>query len=217
MTADPDADYKVGRGKPPLHTRFKKGNPGGRPRGARNLRILLEEALAKRVPVTTEGGRRRWIARREPEGAEKLTAAPWPWRRDQHRVGAVDRVGYAHRRLPLPLWGKRSDKSPALPFDQLHARALASARGRICPQSRPRRARSAGRAGASHEAFRAEPAAGDHSRVEAAAIAFTGSADRAAQDRTERDEALAIEALHLELLDRREIRGALPSTRSRTT
>ncbi len=62
--ADPEPDYKVGYGKPPLHTRFKKGNPG-RPRRARNLRILLEEALAKRVAVTTEDGRRRRIARRE--------------------------------------------------------------------------------------------------------------------------------------------------------
>jgi hypothetical protein len=48
--------------------------------------------------------------------------------------------------------------------------------------------------GASREAFRAEPAVGDHSRVEAAALTFTGSADRAAQDRAEFDEALAIEA-----------------------
>jgi hypothetical protein len=63
--ADPEPDYKIGYGKPPLHTRFKKGNPGGRPRRARNLRILLEEALAKRVAVTTEGGRRRRIARGE--------------------------------------------------------------------------------------------------------------------------------------------------------
>jgi uncharacterized protein DUF5681 len=61
----PEADYKVGRGKPPLHIRFKKGNPGGRPRHARNLRTLLQEALGKRVAVTTEGGRRRRIARRE--------------------------------------------------------------------------------------------------------------------------------------------------------
>jgi hypothetical protein len=33
--AESKRDYKVGRGRPPLHTRFKKGwsgNPGGRPR-----------------------------------------------------------------------------------------------------------------------------------------------------------------------------------------
>jgi hypothetical protein len=63
--ADPESDYKIGYSKPPLHTRFKKGNPGRRPRRARNLGVLLEEALAKRVAVTTEGGRRRRIARRE--------------------------------------------------------------------------------------------------------------------------------------------------------
>jgi hypothetical protein len=64
MTADPPADYEVSYGRPPLHSRFKKGNPG-RPRRARNLRTLLEAALAKRVAVTTEDGRRRRIARRE--------------------------------------------------------------------------------------------------------------------------------------------------------
>ena len=35
MTADSKAEYAVGYKKPPLHTRFKKGNPGGRPRAAR--------------------------------------------------------------------------------------------------------------------------------------------------------------------------------------
>ena len=41
-------DYRVGYGKPPLETRFKKGqsgNPGGRPRRARNLMTQLYRAL----------------------------------------------------------------------------------------------------------------------------------------------------------------------------
>lgn len=53
----PDGDYEVGYGKPPQHSRFRKGqsgNPRGRPKGARNKpapasaeglsAIILEEA-----------------------------------------------------------------------------------------------------------------------------------------------------------------------------
>jgi hypothetical protein len=44
------AGYEVGRGRPPIHTRFKKGrsgNPGGRPRGVtagRARSLILKEA-----------------------------------------------------------------------------------------------------------------------------------------------------------------------------
>jgi hypothetical protein len=62
---DPKADYAVGYKKPPLHTRFSKGNPGGRPRAARNLKTLLAEALEKRITVAGEDGKRRKISRRE--------------------------------------------------------------------------------------------------------------------------------------------------------
>lgn len=59
-------DYEVGYGKPPRHTRFKKGeasaNPRGRPR--KNLAVSLAEGLNKKV-VVTENGRRRTIAVRE--------------------------------------------------------------------------------------------------------------------------------------------------------
>ncbi len=67
MPADRAGDYAVGYGKPPVHTRFKKGqsgNPRGRPRGPKRLVSLLLAALEKQVEVT-EGGRRRKIAKRE--------------------------------------------------------------------------------------------------------------------------------------------------------
>ena len=60
-------DYEVGYGKPPCHTRFKKGqsgNPRGRPSGSKNLKTLLNEALNEPV-VVTEEGRRRKITKRE--------------------------------------------------------------------------------------------------------------------------------------------------------
>ena len=52
-------DYAVGRGKPPVHTRFKKGQSDN-PRGPRpkNLPALLIEALDEPVTVTIDGERR---------------------------------------------------------------------------------------------------------------------------------------------------------------
>ena len=62
---DPKTDYPVGYKKPPLHTRFGKGNPGRRPRAARNLKTLLAEALETRVTIAGEDGKRRKISKRE--------------------------------------------------------------------------------------------------------------------------------------------------------
>jgi hypothetical protein len=62
-----ERDYRVGYGKPPEHSRFKKGhtgNPQGRPRRAKNLATLLGAALDGKVTVT-EHGRRRRITKRE--------------------------------------------------------------------------------------------------------------------------------------------------------
>jgi Family of unknown function (DUF5681) len=67
MTTDRKAGYAVGYGKPPVHTRFKKGqsgNPRGGSRRVRNIAALVIEALDERVAVT-ERGRRRRIAKRD--------------------------------------------------------------------------------------------------------------------------------------------------------
>jgi hypothetical protein len=48
-----------------LHTRFKKGNPGGRRRAPRDLKTLLAEALEQRITVAGEYGKRRKISKRE--------------------------------------------------------------------------------------------------------------------------------------------------------
>jgi hypothetical protein len=51
-------DYEVGRGKPPVHSRFKKGQSGN-PRGPRpkNLAALLIAALDEPMVVTIDGER----------------------------------------------------------------------------------------------------------------------------------------------------------------
>jgi hypothetical protein len=62
---DGESDYKVGPGRPPLHTRFKKGqsgNPGGR--SPKSLPALLAHALNEKVSVTIDG-RRRKVTKRQ--------------------------------------------------------------------------------------------------------------------------------------------------------
>ena len=52
-------NYEVGWGKPPLGTRFRKGqsgNPKGRPRGTKNLKTDLMEELQETI-VVREGDR----------------------------------------------------------------------------------------------------------------------------------------------------------------
>lgn len=66
MSDNPESKYEVGFRRPPRHTQFRKGtsgNPKGRPREAKNLAVVLEEALAEKVPIV-ENGRRRKITKR---------------------------------------------------------------------------------------------------------------------------------------------------------
>jgi hypothetical protein len=63
--ADDEHDYKVGPGRPPLHTRFRKGqsgNPGGRSK--KKLHALLADALNEPAFLTIDGERRQ-ITKRE--------------------------------------------------------------------------------------------------------------------------------------------------------
>ena len=58
--SETEREYAANYRKPPLHTRFKKGqsgNPRGRP--AQNLPALLAAALNEKVTVTENGKRRQ--------------------------------------------------------------------------------------------------------------------------------------------------------------
>lgn len=55
------------RRNPPKDTRFRpgqSGNPGGRPKGRKNMKTVIEKELAKRVTIT-ENGKERQVTKRE--------------------------------------------------------------------------------------------------------------------------------------------------------
>lgn len=62
----PRGDYKVGKGRPPLATRWRpgqSGNPKGRPRGAKNLATIFAEALSQKLEIQEKGKFRKISAR----------------------------------------------------------------------------------------------------------------------------------------------------------
>lgn len=55
-------DYEIGRGKPPKTTRFKRGqsgNPGGRPKGSKNLPAVIRQELRRQRAITLDGQSRK--------------------------------------------------------------------------------------------------------------------------------------------------------------
>ena len=55
-------ESRVGYGRPPAATRYRKGvsgNPRGRPKGARNIATVLAATLGERISITENGRRKR--------------------------------------------------------------------------------------------------------------------------------------------------------------
>ena len=51
-------DYEVGYGKPPKHSRFRKGQSGnllGRPKGSTNVRTEMKRLLAAKTKIKVDG------------------------------------------------------------------------------------------------------------------------------------------------------------------
>jgi hypothetical protein len=64
MVTDSNGEGSVGHGRPPEHTRFKRGksgNPRGRPKGVRNLKTDVMEEM------------REWIVVREGEHPKRIS------------------------------------------------------------------------------------------------------------------------------------------------
>ncbi len=62
MSRSRSTEGDVGYGRPPTHAQFKpgqSGNPRGRPKGARNLRMIFDDVLNQTVVVTDARGRRK--------------------------------------------------------------------------------------------------------------------------------------------------------------
>jgi hypothetical protein len=56
------AGYAIGYGKPPVATRFKRGqsgNPKGRPKAAKGLGTIVRDTMTQKVAVRTPSGERR--------------------------------------------------------------------------------------------------------------------------------------------------------------
>ena len=66
-SSDRTANYPVGYGKPPLQSRFKAGTSGnarGRPKGSKNLKTLVKEAMTANILIQ-EGEKTRKVSRLE--------------------------------------------------------------------------------------------------------------------------------------------------------
>jgi Family of unknown function (DUF5681) len=72
-----DTAPKIGRGNPPKHTQFRKGESGnkkGRPQGSKNLSTLIMAAARDQVAATIDGKQRR-ISKLQATAMQLVTKA----------------------------------------------------------------------------------------------------------------------------------------------
>jgi hypothetical protein len=107
-------DFTVGRGKPPVHTRFKKGQSGkpGRPR-PKNLPALLIEALDEPVKATIDG-ERRGITKREAVVTQLINKSAAADLRATKMM--VDMLKDAEKKRPA--WHRLLNQPPFTPADE---------------------------------------------------------------------------------------------------
>ncbi len=70
-------NYKVGKGRPPMETRWKpgqSGNPTGRGKGRKNIATLFHEEMNKKVAVV-ENGQRRMITKAQAAIKQLINSA----------------------------------------------------------------------------------------------------------------------------------------------
>jgi Family of unknown function (DUF5681) len=80
-------DYEVGRGKPPIASRYKpgqSGNPRGRPKGRKNYKTVFKEALNAKITVQ-EGSKSRRVSKFEATVLRQLQSAL----KGDHRAAAT--------------------------------------------------------------------------------------------------------------------------------
>jgi Family of unknown function (DUF5681) len=86
-----DEDTEIGYAKPPVHSRFRKGqsgNPQGRPKGRLNIATVLEKTLHEKV-VINENGRRRTITKLEAAVKQLVNKAATGDLRALHHLTAL--------------------------------------------------------------------------------------------------------------------------------
>jgi len=77
MSGKNDDTYRIGYAKPPIHTRFKKGqsgNPAGRPKGIQNIALAISAELSKSVLIR-RGNKRAKATKRELHVLQRVNKA----------------------------------------------------------------------------------------------------------------------------------------------